>query len=271
MGDRFPRAIKRLGQNFLRDRRLADRIVEAVGPKPGDAVLEYGCGTGMLTRPLIASGARVLGTEVDKRLLALLRDDRELEGLELLQGGLEQWPPARVCEHTGCDRIKLIGNLPYQLTSVALFAAADGAAATACVVFMMQREVAERVQAKPGGKDFGILPALMQARFSIEKVLDAAPGAFFPRPKVHSRVLRFCPLDTFRVDELLWPRYKDVTSTLFGKRRKQIGALLRREWHLDDGGQEQVVQQTGLDLTRRPETLTVEELAALSRILPGKS
>ncbi len=188
-GDGPLRPRKALGQNFLRDPNLIRKIVAAVDPRPGDLVLEYGCGTGALTRPLVASGARVIGVEVDEDLLARLAADPALAGLELRSEGLEQLPPASVAEAAGVARLKLVGNLPYQLSSVALFAAVEDWHCVERVVFMLQREVAERILEAPGSRRYGILPALLQARFKVEKVLDAGPRAFFPSPEVKSRVL----------------------------------------------------------------------------------
>jgi len=259
---------KSLGQHFLRDRRVTGRILEALDPRPGDFVLEYGCGTGALTRPLAESGASVLGLEVDRDLLASLREDSALSGVEFLGEGLELWPPARAAERAGRERIKVVANLPYQLSSTALFDCADGAGSVERAVFMMQKEVALRVQAPPGGRDFGLLPALMRARFEVERVADAAPGAFHPPPKVHSRVLCFRPLASFRVAPELWGAYKSLLKAVFAERRKQLKSTLRKFYVLDGDFLIELSEASGVDLSRRPETLSVEELALLAQRLP---
>lgn len=264
-----PRPKKFLGQNFLRDPNLIRKIVASLDAGPGDLVLEYGCGTGALTRPLAASGALVIGVEIDRDLLARLRSDPELAGVQWREEGLEALPPALLAEEMGVERLKLVGNLPYQLSSTALFAAADGAERIERAVFMLQREVAERVQTGPGSRRYGILPALMQARFRVEKVLDAGPKAFFPPPEVRSRALRFSPLAAPRVEQALWPRYRALVLNLFRERRKQLRSLLKKFYGLDSDFLLELEAAEALDLGRRPETLSIEELARLAAKLPG--
>jgi 16S rRNA (adenine1518-N6/adenine1519-N6)-dimethyltransferase len=266
--DRRLRPRKRLGQHFLHEKGVIKRIVEAVDPRPGDFILEYGCGTGALTRPLVESGATLLGLEVDRDLLARLREDSALSGAEFLGEGLELWPPARVADRVGRRRIKVAANLPYQLSSTALFACADDADHVERAVFMMQREVAQRVQSSPGGRDFGLLPALIQSRHQVDKVADAAPGAFFPPPKVHSRVLRFRPLDEARVPPEQWDAYKSLLKAVFAERRKQLQSTLRKFYEVERDFLIELSEDTGVDLSRRPETLSVEELVRLVQCLP---
>lgn len=269
--DRRPDALrpkKALGQNFLRDPNLIRKIVAAVDPRPGDLVLEYGCGTGALTRPLVAGGARVIGVEIDRDLLVRLADDPELAGLELRDEGLEHLPPARVAAEAGVERLKLVGNLPYQLSSEALFGAVDGFERVERVVFMLQREVAERVLEPPGSRRYGILPALVQARFTVSKVLDAGPKAFFPPPEVKSRVIRLDPLAEPRVGAADWPAYRALVKTLFRERRKQVGTLLKKYYGVADDFLVELERSGGLEARRRPETLSIEELADLASRLP---
>jgi 16S rRNA (adenine1518-N6/adenine1519-N6)-dimethyltransferase len=266
-GERI-RPRKWLGQHFLRDKRVIERIVEAVDPQPGDFILEYGCGTGVLTYPLVESGACLMGFEVDRDLLARLRSDPALAEAVFSGEGLEDWPPARVAERVERERIKVAANLPYQLTSTALFDIADGAHRVERAVFMMQREVAQRVAASPGGRDFGLLPALIQARHRVEKVGDAAPGAFHPPPRVHSRVLKFTPLAEPRVAPELWDAYKSLLKAVFAERRKQLKSTLRKFYEVDMDFLIELSEAAGVDLSRRPETLSVEELARLAEGLP---
>jgi 16S rRNA (adenine1518-N6/adenine1519-N6)-dimethyltransferase len=259
---------KALGQNFLRDPNLARKLVAALSPGPGDLVLEYGCGTGVLTRLLAASGARVVGVEIDAALLDRLRADPALTGVLWRDEGLEALPPARAAVDYGVARVKLIGNLPYQLSATALWGAIEGAEHLERAVFMLQREVAERIQAPPGSRRYGVLPALLQARFGVEKVLDAGPLAFFPPPAVRSRALRLTPLAAPRVPAAQWPRYRSLVKHLFQERRKQLRPLLRKFYRLDDPFLLEVERASGLDLSRRPETLGVEEMLRLAAVLP---
>ena len=256
---------KFLGQNFLTDPNLCRKIVASLEAGPGDVVLEYGCGTGALTLPLAATGARVIGVEIDRDLLERLRAEPGLAAVEFRDEGLENLPPALIADEIGVERIKLIGNLPYQLSSTALFGAVDGADRLERAVFMIQREVAERIQAEPGGREYGVLPALLRARLGVEKVLDAGPKAFFPPPAVKSRVLRLTPLAEPRVAEELWPRYRSLVKALFRERRKQIRGLLKKFYGLED---EFLLELEPLDLSRRAETLSIEEMAGLAERLP---
>jgi 16S rRNA (adenine1518-N6/adenine1519-N6)-dimethyltransferase len=263
-----PRPKKSLGQNFLQDPALIRRLTAAVEAGPGDFVLEYGCGTGALTRPLAASGARLVGVEVDRELLRILMEDPALEGVIWREDGLEANPPSRLAREFGVGRIKLVGNLPYQLSSTALFGAVEDAGCVERVLFMLQREVAERIQTGPGSRRYGILPALVQARFSVEKVLDAGSGAFFPPPGVRSRALLLRPLERPRVDPQLWPRYREMVKLLFRERRKQLRPVLKKIYAAEAGHLLERLASEGMDLSRRPETLAIEELAALTAALP---
>ena len=248
--------------------------MQAIDPKPGDVFLEIGPGTGALTLPLAASGAPILGVEVDRRLFAdllprvppnvtmlaadILTADvvPYLTGLEPQRGALagSDAPPAR--------RFRVVGNLPYYIASPILFRLIALHQQDACftdATLMVQREVADRLLARPGSKAYGVLTILLSLHATITRLLDVPPGAFVPKPKVHSTVLRltFTPPAVFIGDRRLFER---LVKGLFSQRRKTLANALKR---FDPTGPA-VLALAGIDGRRRPETLRLDELARLA-------
>lgn len=262
---------KELGQHFLVDLRVLDRIVGAVAPEPGDAILEYGAGLGVLTERLLAGGARVAAVELDDDLARVLETEvGGRDGFRLVHGDLARVDPRAMCAELGAPRLKMVGNLPYQLTSHALFAALDLEDRLQAAVFMVQREVAERIVAPPGGRDYGILSVLLRAWHDADIVLRAKPGAFVPPPRVDSAVIRLRPraagaaLPWSERDALV----RLVKST-FNERRKVLRNTLKKFYQLDDGALADCGRASGVDLGRRPETLAAGEFVRLLHALPG--
>jgi 16S rRNA (adenine1518-N6/adenine1519-N6)-dimethyltransferase len=169
----------------------------------------------------------------------------------------------------GVDDIVLAGNLPYQLTSHVLFACLDLEHHLRRAVFMVQREVAERIVAPPGGRDYGILSVLLRAWYRVEMLLRVKPGAFLPPPRVDSAVIRLQPLP---VPALGWaerPGLVHLVKSVFNERRKVLRNTLKKFYGLDPAQLAAAQAATGVDLNRRPETLAVEEFVRLLRHLPA--
>jgi 16S rRNA (adenine1518-N6/adenine1519-N6)-dimethyltransferase len=270
-----PRARRRFGQHFLAP-AWARRIVQAVDPQPGDVFLEIGPGRGALTLPLAASGAPILAVEIDRDLVAQLAeqvprnvtvmtgDVLETDVLPVLRGLEPQHPPdaARLSGGPQRRRYRIVGNLPYNIASPILFRMLEWHQRErlfADAVVMLQKEMADRLVAKPGTKDYGILTVLFSRHATITRLFDLPPGAFSPAPKVHSTVLRlaFGPPAVKVVDDALFER---MVRTMFGKRRKTLVNALRDF----DRTAPAVVALAGLDARRRPETLDLQELARLA-------
>ncbi|HUF89158.1 MAG TPA: 16S rRNA (adenine(1518)-N(6)/adenine(1519)-N(6))-dimethyltransferase RsmA [Gemmatimonadota bacterium] len=255
----------RLSQHFLHDRGVAARIVDSIGAPPGARIVEIGPGRGALTEPLLARGYRVLAIELDPELAASLRR-RWPEGspLTVVVGDALEVPlPAGGSP----DPAWVVGNLPYAVTSPLLFRILEQVevAAVRDMVFMIQREVAERLAADPGTKAYGALTVGVRLLADVEILFEVGSGAFQPPPAVVSTVVRLTPHDRFGLSAARRERVRSLVRDLFTQRRKQIQKSLRTldEWGLDPAGVEEVARRTGLDLSRRPETLTPEEFLTL--------
>ena len=174
---------KNLGQHFLTDRRYIDMIVLAVDPAPGDRLVEIGPGQGAITFPLLRRHGELTAIEFDRDLIAPLMEAAEGVGrLTIIHKDVLDVDFGKLA---GEDRLRLVGNLPYNLSSPILFHAIEHAAAITDMVFMLQKEVVDRMAASPGGKDYGRLSVMLQWRYRIENVLDVPPEHVYPQPRVH--------------------------------------------------------------------------------------
>lgn len=266
---------KRFGQHFLAP-SWAEKVVRAIEPKPGDVFLEIGPGTGALTLPLARTGVPILAVEIDRDLVAHLAS--QLPGhVTLVSGdflttdvmgfltGLEpQRPPAGSNAPAPPRRFRIVGNLPYNLTSPILFRLVElqqrhGLFTDACL--MMQREVADRVAARPSTKAYGVLSILLARHARASRLLDLPPGAFSPPPKVRSSIvqLTFAPPEVRVSDERL---FEQLVKAMFSHRRKTLGNALRAF----DATAPAVLALAQIDPRRRPETLQVSEIARLAEM-----
>lgn len=263
----------RLSQHFLHDRSVAERIAKAICAPAGSRVVEVGSGRGSLTGPLLDRGFRVLALELDRVLAeGLRRRWGEHDGFELVEGdALEVRLPAAAPG----DPVWVVGNLPYAITSPLLFHFLNqiGRAGIAGMVFMIQKEVAERLAADPGRKAYGALTVGVRLVADVEWLFDVGPGAFHPPPAVVSSVVRLSPHERFGLDEERRERMRDLVQALFGQRRKQVQKSLRNlpGWALDHEAVSRLARRSGLDLARRPETLSPEEFLALDTGLEAQA
>jgi 16S rRNA (adenine1518-N6/adenine1519-N6)-dimethyltransferase len=263
---------KELGQHFLVDLRVIERLVQLIAPGPGQTILEYGAGLGVLTGMLLDAGARVVAVELDDDLARIL--DLELgsrTGFRLLHADLARVSASTVCAEEGAPDLRLVGNLPYQLTSHVLFEVLDLGPAVHDAVFMVQREVAERIVAPPGGREYGILSVLLQTWFGVSIAMRVKPGAFLPPPRVESAILRIRPLAAEA--PLAWderPALAALVKSVFNERRKVLRNTLKKFYGLDESALERSAAASGIDLGRRPETVSAGEFARLLRALPPR-
>jgi len=249
----------RLGQHFLFDPSILGRIADAAAIRPEETVLEIGPGKGTLTAQLAARAAAVVAIEADGRLAAALRE-RALPRVEVVHGDAlrVQWPVAhRVC-----------GNIPYRITSP-LIERALTPPRPRCVVFLVQREVADRIAAPPGSRTYGALSAGVQLVARVERLFGVPRGAFRPPPRVDSAVIRLTPhepaLDS--VDEALTRR---VIREAFQHRRQQLRRTLAAMLALTKEEAELILGAAGIEPSARPETLSAERFLVLARALDGR-
>ncbi len=252
-------AKRHLGQHFLSDPKILGRIADALGAAPGDRVLEIGPGRGALTRPLLDRGVRLTAIERDRDLIPALR---ALPGLALIEGdALEvDWPSALGLEPG--ERWQIIGNIPYNLTSP-LIDKALAPPRPARVVFLVQREVADRLGAEPGTAEYGALTVGVLVAARVERLFGVPAGAFRPRPRVASAVVRLEPRPVPLVTDAELPRFRRLVRGLFGARRKQLVRAIRTVTGLGPEQAGLVVARAGLDPIQRPETLAPEDFVRL--------
>jgi 16S rRNA (adenine1518-N6/adenine1519-N6)-dimethyltransferase len=262
---RRPRARKRFGQHFLVDRKTIRRIVALIEPEPGEVVLEIGPGRGALTGPLVAVLSRLVAVEIDRDLAAELRTRFTGSELRLVEGDILQFDLAGVLREEGGTRLLLVGNLPYNITAPLLFRLLEQSGQISRAVLMVQREVARRLVAAPGSKDYGLLSVLLGMQATVVPRLEVGRRAFRPVPGVDSTVVevRFAPQWRYPVrDQELFAR---LVRAAFGQRRKMLRNSLKDL--AGAGGPvllEKVAGNAGVELTRRPESLSLEEFARLS-------
>ena len=231
-------------------------------------MVEIGPGRGALTRPLLERGFRVLAIELDRALAAGLDERWGTAGLEVLQADALEvaLPPASPGEP-----LWVVGNLPYAITSPLLFQVLDQVepAGIDGMVFMIQREVADRLAAEPGTKAYGALTVGVRLVAEVERLFDVGAGAFRPPPAVMSAVVRLTPHVRFGLDRARRERLRTLVQALFGQRRKQLQKSLRtlQGFSLSPEAVTGVAGRSGLDLARRPETLSPEEFLALDAAL----
>ncbi|MCK5392367.1 MAG: ribosomal RNA small subunit methyltransferase A [Deltaproteobacteria bacterium] len=250
---------KNLGQNFIKDSRVIDRIVELAELSSEDEVLEIGPGLGALTVGLIEKAGKVVAIEKDKKLVAHLRESfSDYSNVEFVhQDALK----ADFSSYYSGKKLKAISNLPYSVSSPVLFKLLEARQYFSSMVLMLQLEVGERITAGPGGKTYGSISVLLQTFMDITSVFRVHPASFWPKPKVDSIVLKFVPLKSPRANVSDEKLYERVVRAAFSSRRKMIGnslqSILSRE------SAREALELAGIDKTRRAETLTIEEFGVL--------
>jgi 16S rRNA (adenine1518-N6/adenine1519-N6)-dimethyltransferase len=248
---------KSLGQNFLRDENIARNIAAEIDPKRNDVILEIGPGTGALTAHLAETTDRYLGVELDSRSLELLRT--RFQHTEFLREDILAVRLDELARRFG-SKIRVVGNIPYYITSEILFWIIDQRAHVVDAVLMMQLEVARRLTAKPRTKDYGILSVVMQFYGVTSIAFKVSRNSFFPVPAVDSALVHL----TLRQDVPAHNEqaFRHVVRSTFGKRRKTLQNGLRYAGYSED-----VLKLLTTDLGRRPEELSVEEFLKLTNEL----
>jgi len=251
---------RRFGQNFLIDAGYVERIVEAVGPHPSDRVIEIGPGLGAMTGPLLEHLDSLHVVEIDRDIVARLAARFPGERLVVHQGDALEFDFGAMG-----SGLRLVGNLPYNISTPMLFHTARFAACIRDCHFMLQEEVVDRMAAKPGGKSFGRLSVMLQYRFRVEKLFDVPPGAFRPVPRVNSALARLTPhavLPAQAQDELVLAR---VVSKAFSQRRKTLRNALA------DFATAQELVALGLDPLVRPENLSLEDFVRVANAVAARA
>ncbi|MFL5560426.1 MAG: 16S rRNA (adenine(1518)-N(6)/adenine(1519)-N(6))-dimethyltransferase RsmA [Gemmatimonadaceae bacterium] len=261
----YPQARKRYGQHFLTDPRILARIAEALRLTGTETVVEIGPGRGALTEYLLRHARRVVAIEIDRDLVPKLREKFAGRPLEVVEGDVLE---TALGAAAGGEEFVLAGNVPYYITTPILFHALQRPRA-ARAVYLVQREVAERVIAPAGSDDYGALSVNVQALASAEIVFRVPAGAFTPPPKVESAVLRVTPLPEPVIAPDEEAHFRTLVQSAFGFRRKQMRRVVRTIASATVERAEQLLAAAGIEPEARPETLTVAQFAALSRAIRG--
>ena len=261
----YPQPRKRYGQHFLTDPRILARIAESLQLTGSETVLEIGPGRGALTEYLLRHARRVVAIEIDRDLVPALRDRFAGRALEVIEGDVLETPLAAAA---GGGPFVLAGNVPYYITTPILFHALQRPRAERAV-YLVQREVAERVIAPPGSEEYGALSVNVQALARAEIVFRVPAGAFTPAPKVESAVLRVTPLAEPVIGPDEESHFRILVQGAFGFRRKQMRRVVRTIASATVERAEALLDAAGIEPEARPETLTVAQFAALSRAIRG--
>ena len=245
---------------------IIKRIVETARLKAGDDVLEIGPGRGGLTKALVDAGASVIAIELDSGLCGRLSAEFSgNSGFELIEGDCLSISFSEIAERKK-GRLKLVSNLPYNISSPVLFKLMDERGAFSLIALMLQKEVAQRIASGPGSKDYGILSVLLQTLFHVKKEFDVPPGFFYPRPKVASSVGSLIPVEAQGISPEEQGFYRKTVKTAFGQRRKTLFNALKKLCPETDALQS-ALEAAGIDPKRRAETLSIGDFIRLSREL----
>lgn len=258
-----PRLKKHLGQHFLSDVGVLGRIVQAIRPRRGDRLVEIGPGGGALTLPLLDAAGTLTAIEIDRDLHAPLRARARAHGdLDLIERSVLEVDLTALAAARG-GPLRVVGNLPYNLSSPILFHCLTHRAAIVDMVFLLQREVVERVVATPGGKTWGRLSVMIQLACRGEALFEVPPQAFTPPPKVASALLRLVPRPEAEQPQVDAVRLARVVRAAFGQRRKTLGNALREVLP------RAAIEAAGIDPGLRAEALAPADFVRLAAIEPS--
>ncbi len=242
----------------MHDPVIIARIIAAINPQPDEHLVEIGPGRGALTRSLAASGARLTLIELDRTLAARLGREPDLERAKILSADALAIDYAELAQ---AQPIRIVGNLPYNISTPLLFRFLQASARLVDLHLMLQREVVERMAASPGTRSYGRLTIMLAARCQTSKLFTIGPGAFQPPPKVDSSVVRLVPHPTPPFDPGDWGLFDQLVRRGFSARRKMLRSAFRGL--LDPS----LIKSAGLDPRARPDTLEPADYATLARIL----
>ena len=254
------KAKRKFGQNFLVDEQIIADIIRAIRPEADDTMVEIGPGLGALTRPLLKHLNKLHVVEIDRDIIARLKTDYPQDKIVIHEGDALKFDFAMLPVP-----LRIVGNLPYNISSPLLFHFSDYAARITDMHFMLQNEVVERMVAAPSTPEYGRLSVMLQYRFYMEKLIDVPPQSFRPAPKVDSAIVRMIPLPADRIAVKNETLFAQVVSAAFGQRRKTLRNTLKAYLAESD------FAHLGIDAQLRAENLGVAEFTRITNHLSGRA
>ena len=254
---------KRFGQNFLHDPGIIQRIIDAINPQVGDNLVEIGPGHGAITLPLLAVIKQLKVIELDRDLIEPLANRCTSVGEVIIHNAdALKFDFSSIASQD--QPLRVVGNLPYNISTPILFHLLDQSALIKDMHFMLQKEVVDRMAAGPGSKTYGRLSVMLQARCQVEMLFNIGPGAFNPPPKVDSAFVRLVPYQSspYQIED--WSVFSQVVSQAFSQRRKTLRNSLRKLLDAEE------IEASGIDPTSRAEQLSLIEFANLANNLASK-
>ena len=249
---------KRFGQHFLHDPNIIRKIIDAIQPRSDDLFVEVGPGRGAITRPLAEAVKRLDVIEIDRDLAAALKDQNSHGNVTVYRADVMNFAFETLVQPG--EKLRLAGNLPYNISSPLLFYLLDSSHLFEDIHVMLQKEVVDRITALPGNRTYGRLTVALAARCKAENLFEIQPGSFSPPPRVKSSFLRLTPLQTPKISAVLAPAFGQLVTQAFNMRRKQLSNALRG---LLDANQ---IRSAGVDPSQRAEDLDVDAFIRLAEL-----
>lgn len=260
MTTHFPR--KRFGQHFLHDSQIIQRIIAAIAPQPEQHLVEIGPGKGALTLPLLRHDCQLDVIELDRDLIEQLnKKTNSFKQLRIHNADALKFNFRQIV--TNEQPLRVIGNLPYNISTPLLFHLLNYASNIQDMIFMLQKEVVERIVAAPASSNYGRLSVMLQYYCQAEKLFDVSPTAFYPRPKVDSSIVQLMPYSTPPVEVNNLKHFAQIVTLAFSQRRKTLRNTLKKVLNVQD------IQAAKVDPQARAETLTLEDFARLANKFAG--
>lgn len=257
---------KRLSQSFLIDPNITSKIAGLLQPGPDDTVVEIGSGLGVLTGIIAPQVKKIIALEIDPALVGILKAEISLDNVVILHEDFLQFDFRKFFEGNTSERarVKVIGNVPYNISSAIVFRLLEFRQFISSAVLMFQREVAERIAAGPGSRDYGIVSVIVSMYAVIKREFVVPPGCFYPQPKVDSAVVKVTFRDKPLIDLQNPELFREVVRASFAQRRKTLLNNLKNTRFNESGQIEKVLNNCGIDGRRRAESLSAEEFGLLS-------
>ncbi|MCX5887024.1 MAG: 16S rRNA (adenine(1518)-N(6)/adenine(1519)-N(6))-dimethyltransferase RsmA [Proteobacteria bacterium] len=258
---------KALGQNFLRDHSILKKIISFADLKKEDVVVEIGAGLGDLTALLAQKSRIVVALELDRRLIDILKDRfSQYKNVSIVQEDALRFNYQQISEQFQ-TRLKVVGNIPYYLSTVLTMKLLKMSSLISLILFMFQREVAERITAGPASKTYGPLSILSQVYANVSKVLEVKKSCFIPQPKVDSALVKFIICQNPRIEIKDGKYFEKTLQSIFAQRRKTLQNALTALLHKSKLEITDICLSSGIDPHRRAETLSIEEVNKLMKMV----